>query len=129
MLPLVGEEIESANSANREIDVNLEAWREQQACQQRKTAPPRMDPAVCHVRGSNGKKHPAQLCSVPFLSHMHRFYRRHVNGAMARMPFAEELADYFFHRHLLNVDIAHITCFEQLPAGFSNFGAGNFQLH
>ena len=98
MLPLVGEEIESANSANRKIDVNLEAWREQQACQQRETAPPRMDPTVCHVRSSNGKKYSAQLWSVPFLSHLHGFYRRHVHGAMALVPFAEELADHFFHR-------------------------------
>ena len=129
MLPLVGEEIESANSADRKIDVNLEAWREQQACQQRETAPPRMDPTVCHVRSSNGKKYSAQLWSVPFLSHLHGFYRRHVHGAMALVPFAEELADHFFHRHLLNVDIAHITCFEQFSAGFGDFGAGNFQLH
>jgi hypothetical protein len=69
MLPLVGEEITSANRPDWKIDIDFEAWRKQQACQQRETPSPWLVPAVSHVCRGNGKKHPAQLWSVPFLSH------------------------------------------------------------
>ena len=37
--------------------------------------------------------------------------------------FAKELANHFFHRHFLNVDVAHVARFEQFTAGLGDFCA------
>jgi len=44
-------------------------------------------------------------------------------------PFAEKLANHFFDRDFLNVDVADVACFEELPARFGDFCAWNLQLY
>src|SRR5437764_6737864 len=62
MLSLVGAEIESSGSAFRKTKGTTQARREQQAREQRETASSWLDPAISHIRRSDGKKHPIQLC-------------------------------------------------------------------
>ena len=39
------------------------------------------------------------------------------------------MADHFFDRHFLDIDVADVAGFEQLPAGFGHFRAWNLQLY
>src|SRR5713226_2089426 len=61
MLSLVGKNTEPSDSAAWKIDINLQAWRQQQAREQRETALSWLDAAISVVCGSDGEKHPAKL--------------------------------------------------------------------
>src|SRR5207244_13181450 len=87
-------------------------------CEQCKSENPCLDAAISTIRGCDGKKRFAKLLSVLTVSFRPGF----------ASPLAEKLADHFFDGHFLDVDIADITSFEQLPAGLGDFGARHLQL-
>ena len=152
MLSLVGGETESSGSVVWKVDIDVQTWREQQACDQRQIARHRLETAIPIIRGSDGEKHSAKrrraysesISLIPNFSPVHLASEAAENVELACVcgfcagqtgspvilaPFAEKLANYFFDRHFLDVDVADVACFKQLPACLGDFCAGNFQLH
>ena len=153
MLSLVGGETESSGSVAWKVDVGFQTWGEQQACDQRQIARHRLETAIPVICRSHGKKHFAQLSvgeadSFPYkletpkdstvihlsacakqLAYMCGFCAGDIGRAVILAPFAEKLANHFFDRHFLDVDVADVACFKQLPACLGDFCAWNFQLH
>jgi hypothetical protein len=152
MLSVVGGETESSRSVAWKVDVDVQTWREQQAYEQCQIARHRLEAAISVICGSDGEEHSAKLRRVYFesislipklspvrlpsesaenveLASVCGFCAGQTGSAVVLVPFAEKLANHFFDRHFLDVYVADVACFKQLPARLGDFCAWNFQLH